>query len=75
MEKLRKEQLWQPLVTRLNDYASEFSGGRLTGPLLKMADIGFLLFLVALRLTFFFRRVAAGIALGYCFPSDFICTS
>lgn len=51
--------------------ASEFSGGRLTGPLLKMADLGSLLFLPALLLTFFLRRTAAIIALAaalLCFP-------
>jgi hypothetical protein len=50
---------------------SEFSGGRLTGPLLKMADLGFLLFLLALILAFFFRRTAATIAIAaalLCLP-------
>jgi hypothetical protein len=51
--------------------ASEFSGGRLTGPLLRMADLGSLLFLVGLLLTFFLRRIAASIALAatlLCLP-------
>ena len=51
--------------------ASEFSGGWLTGPLLRMADLGSLLFLVALLLTFFLRRIAASIALAatlLCLP-------
>jgi hypothetical protein len=43
--------------------ASEFIGGSLTGPLYGMADLGFLFFLLALVLTFFFRRIAAAIAL------------
>lgn len=74
MEKLRKEKVWQALGylastvvlwIHLDDYgASEFSGGTLTGPLFKMADIGGVLFLVALLLAFFFRRIAAGIALA-----------
>jgi hypothetical protein len=52
-------------------YCTEFSGGRLTGPLLKMADLGFLLFLLALILAFFFRRTAATIAIAaalLCLP-------
>jgi hypothetical protein len=53
------------LWIHLDDFgASEFSGGRLTGPLFKMADLGSVLFLAALLLTFFVRRVAAAIALG-----------
>ena len=55
--------------------ATEFSGGWLTGPLLSMADIGTLLFVLALVLTFLFPRVAAAIGLAssllclplYCF--------
>jgi hypothetical protein len=55
--------LWDHLY---NFDASEFSGGRLTGPLLHMADLGSLLFLAAVLLTFFLRRIAATIALaGY----------
>jgi hypothetical protein len=54
---------------------TEFSGGWLTGPLLSMEDIGTLLFVLALVLTFLFPRVAAGIGLAssllclplYCF--------
>jgi hypothetical protein len=41
---------------------TEFSGGSLTGPLLSMADIGTLLFILALVLTFLFPRVAAAIS-------------
>lgn len=51
--------------------ASEFSGGRLTGPLFNLAELGSVLFLLALLLTFFLRRTAATIALGatlLCFP-------
>jgi hypothetical protein len=43
--------------------ASEFSGGRLTGPLFTMAELGGLLFFVALPLTFLLRRIAATVAL------------
>ena len=54
---------------------TEFSGGWLTGPLLSMADIGALLFVPALVLTFLFPRFAAAIGLAssllclplYCF--------
>jgi len=60
------------LWVHLDDFgASEFSGGRLTGPLFKMADLGSVLFLLALLLTFFLRRTAATIALAatlLCFP-------
>ena len=60
------------LWIHLDDYgASEFSGGALTGPLFRMADSGGLLFLLALPLTFFLRRVAAAIGLvaGFlCLP-------
>lgn len=54
---------------------AEFSGGWLTGPLLSMADIGTVLFILALVLTFLLPRVAAVIGLAssllcsplYCF--------
>jgi hypothetical protein len=51
--------------------ASEFSGGRLTGLLFRMAELGSFLFLVALLLTFFLRRIAATITLAatlLCLP-------
>ena len=73
MEKLSKEKVWQAaaylacvgvLWIRLDAFgASEFSGGRITGKLFTMADLGSLLFLVALLLTIFFPRVAAALAL------------
>ena len=81
MRKFPKEKIWQAVAClactavlwiHLDDFgASEFSGGWLTGPLFKMADLGVLLFLVALVLTFFLRRTAATIALAavlLCFP-------
>ena len=81
MRKFPKEDLWRAIAClacgvvswiQSEDFgASEFSGGRLTGPLLKMAGLGSLLFLLALLLTFFFRRAAATIALAavlLCFP-------
>ncbi len=50
---------------------TEFSGGWLTGPLLDMEDAGSLLFVLALLLTFFYRRIAAAttlIACSLCLP-------
>lgn len=44
--------------------ASEFSGGRVTGPLLDLFDGGAALFVLALILTFAYPRVAAAIALS-----------
>jgi hypothetical protein len=52
---------------------TEASGGALTGPLENLYDIGFLLFAIALLLTFFFPRISAGIAVLACllsFPLD-----
>lgn len=42
---------------------TEFSGGRITGPLLDMSDIGIVLFIPALLVVFLYRRVAAVITL------------
>jgi len=50
---------------------TEFSGGWLTGPLLSMTDVGIVLFLLALIVTFVSARVAAAIALAaslLCLP-------
>lgn len=73
MENLSKHKVWQAaaylvcagvLWTRLIGFdASEFSGGRITGKLFTMAEVGSLLFLVALLLTIFYPRAAAAIAL------------
>lgn len=81
MENVVKKKTWQAIgclacTVVLWDHlynfdASEFSGGRLTGPLLHMADLGSLLFLAAVLLTFFLRRIAATIALAatlLCLP-------
>jgi hypothetical protein len=74
MEKLSKNKVWQAaaylvcagvLWIRLDGFgASEFSGGRITGKLFTIAELGSLLFLVALLLAIFFPRVAAAIALA-----------
>ena len=50
---------------------TEFSGGRLTGPLLAMMDAGALLLVAALLMVFFYRRIAAAvsvIAVLLCLP-------
>jgi hypothetical protein len=50
---------------------SEFSGGRITGPLLDMADAGILLFALSLLIGFWLRRIAALAALAatlLCLP-------
>ena len=54
---------------------TEFGGGWFTGPLLSMADLGIVLFILAAVLTFLFPRVGAAIVLAssllclplYCF--------
>jgi len=45
---------------------TEFGGGWLTGPLLSMADLGAVLFIIAFVLSFLYPRVAAGIGLASC---------
>lgn len=42
---------------------TEFSGGWLTGPLLSLIEAGIVLFAIAFIATFFFPRIAAGVAL------------
>jgi hypothetical protein len=76
-----KSELWQAAslllclmvaTTRLDwNGASEFSGGQVTGPLLSMFQYGWLFFLLAIVLTFFYQRVGAiiGIAASVlCLP-------
>ncbi len=48
---------------------TEFSGGRVTGPILDMKDVGALLFVLAFPLTFFYRRTAAATVLIACLLS------
>ena len=74
MEKLSKNQVWQAAAylacagafwIRLDGFgASEFSSGRISGKLFTIADLGSLLFIVALLVTIYFPRVAAAIALA-----------
>ena len=50
---------------------TEFSGGSITGRLLDMKDVGTFMFIPALLLTFFYRRIAAAIAIAaslLCLP-------
>ena len=70
--RLRNQKLWQAascllcvVVAQRNSLGlegTEFSGGHVTGPLLDLLDIGSLLFVLALFLTFVYPRVAAAIA-------------
>ena len=72
MDKRYRQRMWQALAClacvgvlwiHLGDYgASEFSGGRVTGKLLTMADLATLLFLVAFPVTVFLPRIAAVVA-------------
>ncbi len=73
MAKFGKQELWQASScllciavawVHLDDLgAGEFSGGWLTGPLFTRADDGSILFVLAIALTFLYRRIAAAIAL------------
>src|SRR5476649_1482934 len=78
MKRPSKQQMWQALgcflcvvVALLNadGIDGEFGGGWLTGPLLTMAEVGTLLFLLSMIATLVYPRVAAVVAL--C--SSFLC--
>ena len=70
----RRQKIWHAIACfacavvlwiHLYDFgASEFGGGRLTASLIRMADLGSLLFAMALLLTFFRPRFGATIALA-----------
>lgn len=81
MKKPAMQQVWQAIscllcvlfalkiTVRLE--GTELSGGWLTGPLLSMADIGTLLFVLALIVTFVYPRIAAVVGLAsslLCLP-------
>jgi hypothetical protein len=81
MKKPQKQQLWLTVsclacvVVALRNTngleGTEFSGGWLTGPLLSMTDIGALLFVLALIVTFRYPRIAGAIGLAsslLCLP-------
>jgi len=58
-------------------HGTEFSGGRLTGRLLDLKDIGALLFILAVMVVSFYPRIAAAIVLTaslLCFPLYFYFT-
>jgi hypothetical protein len=74
MKKPEMPQVWQAISCLLCVFfalkitdglaGTEFSGGRLTGPLLSMADIGSFFFVIALVVTFVYPRVAAVVGLA-----------
>jgi hypothetical protein len=81
MQKPGKQQLWLAVsclvcvIAALRNTSdlegTEFSGGWLTGPLLSMIDIGTVLFVLALIVTFIFPRIAGAIGLAsslLCLP-------
>jgi hypothetical protein len=78
---IEPQKLWQALasllcaVVTLKQFANlegtEFSGGRITGPLLDMYDLAIILFMANILVTFFYPRVAAAIflvAASLCLP-------
>ena len=84
MKKPEMPQVWQAISCLLCVFfalkitdglaGTEFSGGRLTGPLLSMADIGSFFFVIALVVTFVYPRVAAVVGLAsslLCLPLFF----
>ena len=81
MNKPWKQQLWLAVsclvcvIVALRNTegleGTEFSGGWLTGPLLSMIDIGTVLFVLALIVTFMYPRIAGAIGLAsslLCLP-------
>jgi hypothetical protein len=84
MSKQAKHKVWQLCLFLVcialtwmygNDLGtSEFSGGRITGPILTMFDSGTLLFVAALIVTFFYPRFSAAIGVAaslLCIPLYF----
>jgi hypothetical protein len=69
----RRQKVWQAagcLLVQSSRFrfvsdleGTEFSGGSITGPLLRMQDVGSNLFFIVLPLTFFLRRIAAAVIL------------
>src|SRR5260370_34982270 len=77
----RNQKMWQAASCLLSALVAirysnglgetEFAGGRVTGPILDLFYSGTLLFVLALLLTFIYRRIAAAIALAaslFCLP-------
>lgn len=87
MKKPGKNELWQAATfvlciavawIQLDLAGSEFNGGRVTGPIFSLFEGGFLVFVLAILLTFMYRRVAAvmGIAASLiCVPLYLYCTA
>jgi hypothetical protein len=86
--RLRGRKLWQTgscllCVIAERSYSvglagTEFSGGRITGPILDSYDVGIVLFVLAALLTFVYPRVAAAAGIGaalMCFPLYFYFTA
>src|ERR1700691_274936 len=81
MKKPEMQQVWQAIscflcflfALKITDGldGTEFIGGWLTGPLLSMADIGILFFVLAFLVSFLYPRIAAGVGLAsslLCLP-------
>src|ERR1041385_5986803 len=76
MKKLGKSELWQAAsyvlciavawtqADRVD--GSEFSGGRITGPIFSLFQSGILVFVLATVLTFMYRRAAAVMGMAAC---------
>jgi hypothetical protein len=88
MKKPEKNELWQAssfVLCATVAWAqtdeiggSEFIGGRVTGPIFALFESGILVFVLAVLLTFIYRRVGAimGIAASLlCFPLYLYCTA
>ncbi|HEY6945914.1 MAG TPA: hypothetical protein VI431_12295, partial [Candidatus Acidoferrum sp.] len=74
MKKIRRQEIWLAISCAFCVVvawphldaagASEFTGGTLTGPLFEMAEYGIILFLLAVLLTPFYRRITTVMALS-----------
>ena len=76
MNKPGKSELWQAASFVLclafawtqadRIEGSEFTGGRVTGPIFSLFESGMVIFVLAIVLTFVYRRVAAAIGIAAC---------
>lgn len=76
MKKPGKSELWQAASYVLCSAVawaqagrvdgSEFTGGRVTGPIFSLFESGMAIFVLAIVLTFVYRRVAAAIGIAAC---------
>jgi hypothetical protein len=76
MKNNRKQKLLQAItcllcvvVAWMRNFGGEFAGGRVTGPLFSMFELGSVVFVLALLLTFVYPKIAAAIALAACLVS------